>query len=84
MTKRTNTRGTAPLLSSPRKVQGIPRFLRGRVCAEEGCSTLLSAYNGAVYCWVHEAPRKFRPRPTSKGVTAHHMVRAPLTPPGTA
>lgn len=64
MTKSTNTRGTARLGSSPREDQRIPRFLRGRVCAEEGCCTLLSTYNGAVYCWVHEAPRKFRPTPS--------------------
>jgi hypothetical protein len=63
MIKRINTKGTARLGSSPREVQRIPRFLRGRVCEEEGCSTVLSAYNGAVCCWVHEAPRKFRHRP---------------------
>jgi len=90
MTKRTNTRGTAPLGSSPREGQRIPRFFRGRVCAEEGVSTLLSTYNGAVCCWVHEAPRKFRSRPgppkdrySSKGMTADRMVRGAAHPPGT-
>jgi hypothetical protein len=33
-----------------------------RVCAEGGCSTVLSIYNGAAYCWVHEPPT-FRPKP---------------------
>jgi hypothetical protein len=64
MTKSTKTRGTARLGSSPQEHQLIPRFLRGRVCAKEGCSTMLSTYNGAAYCWVHEAPRKFRPTPS--------------------
>jgi hypothetical protein len=65
MTKSTNIGGTAPLGSSTRGVQRVRRFLRGRVCAEEACSTMLSTYNGAAYCWGHEAPRKFRPRPSN-------------------
>jgi hypothetical protein len=26
----------------------------GRVCAEEGCTTTLSIYNKAKFCWAHE------------------------------
>ena len=33
---------------------GARRFPAGRVCCHEGCGTILSIYNGAAYCSVHE------------------------------
>lgn len=27
-----------------------------RICGERSCSTVLSRYNGAAFCWVHESP----------------------------
>ncbi len=28
-----------------------------RVCDAEGCSTVLSIYNAATYCWLHQPVR---------------------------
>jgi hypothetical protein len=64
VTSRTNTRGIAGLGSASRKSDRIVRSARGRVCAEGGCSTVLSAYNRTQLCWVHEIPRSYRPKPT--------------------
>ena len=33
------------------------RFDVGRVCASDGCATVLSSYNPAEYCWTHTEPR---------------------------
>ena len=33
----------------------IPAYGRGRVCEEPGCGTLLSNYNPAHFCSVHDA-----------------------------
>ena len=38
------------------------RYPRGRVCAHNGCDTVLSVYNAASFCAQHEAtqlPRTF-------------------------
>jgi hypothetical protein len=35
------------------------RAARGRVCEEPGCDTILSTYNSARTCWMHE-PAPFR------------------------
>lgn len=39
------------------RAQGLPRASRksprGRVCAVDGCGTLLSTYNRRDKCWVH-------------------------------
>ena len=29
---------------------------RGRICIEEGCSTILSTYNSSKECWLHAEP----------------------------
>jgi hypothetical protein len=31
----------------------VPHWAKGRVCAEEGCDTVLSVYNRSIYCAVH-------------------------------
>jgi hypothetical protein len=42
-------------------VRSLPRpnrtYARGRVCAEEGCGTVISIYNRSRYCWLHEPLR---------------------------
>ncbi len=35
---------------------------RGRVCEITGCNTVLSVYNEAARCSVHEIPRSFHPK----------------------
>jgi len=51
-------------------VQALPRRNRvwgtGRVCAAEGCSTKLSIYNRARYCWAHEPIHYYIPRGRKK------------------
>jgi hypothetical protein len=41
----------------PTKAQRIHVHADKRVCADGACATVLSIYNGAEYCWVHERPR---------------------------
>ena len=36
-----------------------PTYSRGRVCAAEGCRTLLSIYNPSKLCWPHEPARVY-------------------------
>jgi len=33
--------------------RATPRGARGRLCAHEGCTTILSTYNTATMCWQH-------------------------------
>lgn len=38
-----------------------PKVIKGiRICAEEGCNTVLSRYNDTAYCAQHHNPRKAR------------------------
>ena len=41
----------------------IPAYGRGRVCEASGCDTLLSTYNPAAYCSLHDVPSAPRTRP---------------------
>ncbi|MHB1777391.1 MAG: hypothetical protein ACYCU7_15585 [Acidimicrobiales bacterium] len=43
--------GAEPIGSGHRPM----RFTAGRVCAEAGCATLLSVYNGDRFCALHGA-----------------------------
>jgi hypothetical protein len=51
-------------------VQALPRrnrtWGRGRVCAEEGCTTRLSMYNRSKLCWSHEPIRYYIARGRKK------------------
>ena len=51
-------------------VRALPRPNRtwsaGRHCAAEGCTTKLSIYNKAKYCWAHEPVRYYIPRGRTK------------------
>lgn len=48
------------------RVRDLPRpnrtFSRNRVCAADGCSTVLSMYNKWSYCWQHEPVHAYVPR----------------------
>jgi hypothetical protein len=64
-----SVRGTKPkgLLRASR------RFSRGRVCAAEGCGTILSQYNRRDKCWAHadvKIPRlRGKNPPSAEGLT---------------
>jgi hypothetical protein len=52
---RTGDKGTQ--FGAPnRGKEAASRASRGRVCEEAGCGTVLSTYNAAHRCWMHEAP----------------------------
>ncbi len=40
----------------------IPAYGRGRICEAWGCHTVLSTYNPAPYCSVHDHVGERRPR----------------------
>jgi hypothetical protein len=48
------------------RVRELPRRNRtyppGRVCAHEGCDTVLSIYSRWNYCWQHEPVHSYVPR----------------------
>ena len=41
---------------------GLRTYARGRVCAAESCATVLSVYNGAAFCALHDCVMASRPR----------------------
>ncbi|MGH2740858.1 MAG: hypothetical protein ACRDH6_10315 [Actinomycetota bacterium] len=49
MSETTAIRGARPReLPPPNRT-----YRKGRVCADRGCSTVISVYNKARYCWAH-------------------------------
>jgi hypothetical protein len=36
--------------------QAADRPPRGRMCAQDGCVTILSTYNASEFCWLHSPP----------------------------
>jgi hypothetical protein len=38
------------------KAHSVRKYLPRRVCAAQSCWTVLSIYNGADFCWLHEPP----------------------------
>jgi len=38
----------------PMRGQPVRSFTGGRICAHEGCATVLSIYNGNVFCSLHQ------------------------------
>lgn len=48
-------RGTA----TPQKGRRPRRMSEDRRCAADDCTTKLSVYNRASYCWIHEEPHPF-------------------------
>lgn len=57
-----SNRGNAQFGTPNRGREASSRPAPGRVCADPGCSTILSTYNPAEHCGVHE-PASFRPLP---------------------
>jgi len=58
--------GNGVQLGSPaRGKEASARPVRGRVCEEPGCQTVLSTYNAATFCWTHVMPS--RAHPLSRG-----------------
>ena len=48
--------------SSGKTSDRIPAYGRGRICEAPGCGTLLSTYNPALYCSLHESVGVLQPR----------------------
>ncbi len=45
------------LIGPPDKGRGADsRPSKGRMCNQEGCSTILSTYNSSNVCWLHTDP----------------------------
>jgi len=42
----------------------VPSFGDGRMCDVESCTTVLSRYNDAPRCWLHEEHARARTLPT--------------------
>jgi hypothetical protein len=54
--------GNGVQLGSPaRGKEASARPVRGRVCDEPGCQTVLSTYNASSCCWMHTQPSKVHP-----------------------
>jgi len=51
-----NDRGGTQVGAPIRGKEASSRAARGRVCAHEGCATILSTYNSATECSVHTQP----------------------------
>jgi hypothetical protein len=49
-----NSRGKAQIGTPNRGHEASSRAEAGRVCSEPGCTTILSTYNPAEVCGVHE------------------------------
>ena len=53
-------------LGSPQRgKEASSRPIRGRVCDEPGCDTVLSTYNPSAQCWTHA--ESTRAHPLSRG-----------------
>ena len=55
---RMNSRRSNRVLSGPTKAHAIRTYMPRRICADHSCWTVLSIYNEAAYCWVHEPPSR--------------------------
>lgn len=55
MQQRTQANGIVIVGASNNHQLPPRKFSPGRVCAEPGCSTRLSVYNGKNYCSLHRA-----------------------------
>jgi hypothetical protein len=54
------------ILGTSSKIHTVRQYLPRRVCAVQSCWTVLSIYNGAEFCWLHEAPTR------RTGTIVHH------------
>lgn len=62
-------RSVMPQLSAGRR-ERLRTYARGRVCAADGCATILSAYNAADRCALHG---------TASPPRSHHQHARPLS-----
>ncbi len=46
------------IVGASTKAQIVRTYLEKRVCAAESCCTVLSIYNQAQFCSVHESPMR--------------------------
>lgn len=46
-------------ISPGRGVKRAQTWAGNRTCGANGCTTLLSIYNRAERCWIHEPPQKY-------------------------
>jgi hypothetical protein len=53
MQQRAQANGMVSVIESNNHQSPPRKFARGRVCAEPGCTTHLSVYNGKDYCSLH-------------------------------
>ena len=51
-----SSRGTAQLGAPDRGKDASSRPALGRVCEQDGCTTVLSTYNSSGTCWLHTQP----------------------------
>jgi hypothetical protein len=51
-----SSRGNAQVGAPVRGKEAASRAPSGRVCEQEGCTTILSTYNRATHCSVHTEP----------------------------
>ena len=49
-----DTRGSWTIAPSGRRSERVQTYREGRLCAEPGCTTLLSMYNSSSRCAVHQ------------------------------
>ncbi|HEY7659859.1 MAG TPA: hypothetical protein VIC58_04600 [Actinomycetota bacterium] len=56
-------RGTRPGGGGPRAKTSAG----GRICAGNGCDTVLSTYNHSPFCWLHEPRHEFTSAVRSRG-----------------
>jgi len=54
--------GAFLLPSTGKTSDRVPAYGRGRICEACGCDTVLSTYNPAPYCSVHDHAGERRPR----------------------
>lgn len=59
-----------------RGVKRTQTYAENRRCGHEGCGTLLSIYNKAERCWVHEPPQKYVANTGGRPRKDRHRVAA--------
>ncbi len=59
----------ASVPTAPRR--GTPRSEGGRVCAHDGCGTVLSTYNPSPTCWAHQSGEPVRSERISRRGALH-------------
>lgn len=53
---KSSSRGTTAFGAPDRGKDASSRPERGRICGQDGCTTVLSTYNASETCWLHTQP----------------------------